>query len=192
MVCCKLICSRAFVVVLFRVSASQGEGLHVCSQCCSAMSETESDWEGASAASATQTDDDDAFEESVEQEPPSPVQAASSGKESVSKKVPSKSLPRKQAVAKQADKKSASGKGNDTTWGGLKVLNRAADEDEQDDTEYIQTQLAEAPQPRGIVTPMLPFQLEALTWMTKQEHTIFRGGLLADEMGMGKTLQAIA
>lgn len=49
-----------------------------------------------------------------------------------------------------------------------------------------------APQPDGLTLTMLPFQLEGLNWLSKQEKTIFNGGILADEMGMGKTIQTIA
>lgn len=38
---------------------------------------------------------------------------------------------------------------------------------------------------------MLPFQLEGLHWLRCQEETGFKGGILADEMGMGKTIQTI-
>ena len=38
---------------------------------------------------------------------------------------------------------------------------------------------------------LLPFQIEGYSWMTKQEDT-FGGGILADDMGMGKTIQSIA
>lgn len=48
------------------------------------------------------------------------------------------------------------------------------------------------PQPEGLALTMLPFQLEGLHWMRKQEKTAFHGGILADEMGMGKTIQTIA
>ncbi|RYG46838.1 hypothetical protein EON67_09130, partial [archaeon] len=50
----------------------------------------------------------------------------------------------------------------------------------------------EAEQPADLITPLLPFQRESLTWLTQQEHGAFHGGILADEMGMGKTVQAIA
>ena len=33
-------------------------------------------------------------------------------------------------------------------------------------------------------------QQESLHWMVAQEATAYRGGILADEMGMGKTIQA--
>ncbi|CAK9784888.1 hypothetical protein CC85DRAFT_283856 [Cutaneotrichosporon oleaginosum] len=39
---------------------------------------------------------------------------------------------------------------------------------------------------------LLPFQKESLYWMKKQEEGVWRGGMLADEMGMGKTIQTIA
>ena len=40
---------------------------------------------------------------------------------------------------------------------------------------------------------LLPFQLEGYSWMVAQEsNPATRGGILADEMGMGKTLQTIA
>ena len=48
------------------------------------------------------------------------------------------------------------------------------------------------PQPEGLTLTMLPFQLEGLYWMRNQEKTDFKGGILADEMGMGKTIQTIA
>ena len=41
----------------------------------------------------------------------------------------------------------------------------------------------EAPQPASLLLPLLPFQRESLTWMIAQEHSPFRGGILADEMG---------
>ncbi|KAI5838951.1 SNF2 family N-terminal domain-containing protein [Morchella snyderi] len=48
-----------------------------------------------------------------------------------------------------------------------------------------------ATQPDGLSLTMLPFQLEGLNWLRAQEQTMFRGGILADEMGMGKTIQTI-
>ena len=52
--------------------------------------------------------------------------------------------------------------------------------------------------PDGIVQPgainlrMLKYQIEGFGWMVSSELSDARGGVLADEMGMGKTLQAIA
>jgi DNA repair protein RAD16 len=49
-----------------------------------------------------------------------------------------------------------------------------------------------APQPDSISRKLKGFQLEGLNWMIKQEQTHYRGGLLGDEMGMGKTIQAVS
>ena len=48
------------------------------------------------------------------------------------------------------------------------------------------------PQPEGVRLKLLPFQLEGVSWMLQQEKSIFLGGILADEMGMGKTIQMIS
>ncbi|KAK5082779.1 DNA repair protein rad16 [Lithohypha guttulata] len=47
-----------------------------------------------------------------------------------------------------------------------------------------------AEQPIHINRKLKPFQLQGLDWMQKQEQTHYKGGLLGDEMGMGKTIQA--
>jgi DNA repair protein RAD16 len=49
-----------------------------------------------------------------------------------------------------------------------------------------------AEQPKSISRRLKPFQLEGLSWMTRQEKTHYKGGLLGDEMGMGKTIQAVS
>ncbi|KAJ2158224.1 DNA repair protein rad16 [Coemansia sp. RSA 552] len=49
-----------------------------------------------------------------------------------------------------------------------------------------------ADQPPELKIKLLPFQREGVAWMVNQESTKFGGGILADEMGMGKTLQTIA
>lgn len=49
-----------------------------------------------------------------------------------------------------------------------------------------------AEQPASISRRLKPFQLEGLDWMVKQEQTQYKGGLLGDEMGMGKTIQAVS
>ncbi|KGO67689.1 Zinc finger, RING-type [Penicillium italicum] len=50
----------------------------------------------------------------------------------------------------------------------------------------------EAKQPVSITRKLKPFQLEGLNWMIAQEKTEYKGGLLGDEMGMGKTIQAVS
>jgi len=52
--------------------------------------------------------------------------------------------------------------------------------------------LPEVPVPKDMAVPMLPFQREGLAWMCQQEESDVKGGILADEMGMGKTIQAIS
>ena len=49
-----------------------------------------------------------------------------------------------------------------------------------------------AEQPQGINRKLKSFQLEGLDWMVKQERSRWKGGLLGDEMGMGKTIQAVS
>ncbi|KAJ4000578.1 SNF2 family N-terminal domain-containing protein [Lentinula boryana] len=64
-------------------------------------------------------------------------------------------------------------------WGDLKA-----------NIQIIKT--VESQQPAGIKLTLLPFQRESLHWMRKQEEGPWKGGMLADEMGMGKTIQVIA
>ncbi|MCJ1286918.1 DNA repair protein rad16 [Xylographa opegraphella] len=54
----------------------------------------------------------------------------------------------------------------------------------------IKPQLAQ--QPESINRKLKSFQLEGLDWMCKQEKSPWKGGLLGDEMGMGKTIQAVS
>ena len=43
--------------------------------------------------------------------------------------------------------------------------------------------------PPELLMEMLPFQKEFLGWAVTQEQGSIKGGILADEMGMGKTIQ---
>ncbi|KAG0481555.1 hypothetical protein HPP92_012413 [Vanilla planifolia] len=55
------------------------------------------------------------------------------------------------------------------------------------------SQVVEIMEPCGdVILPLLRFQKEWLAWAIKQENSDVRGGILADEMGMGKTIQAIS
>ncbi|TVY58107.1 DNA repair protein RAD16 [Lachnellula cervina] len=47
-------------------------------------------------------------------------------------------------------------------------------------------------QPKNISRELKPFQLEGVAWMKAMEKTDWGGGLLGDEMGMGKTIQAVS
>ncbi|KAI8334494.1 SNF2 family N-terminal domain-containing protein [Blakeslea trispora] len=48
-------------------------------------------------------------------------------------------------------------------------------------------------QPAELTLQLLPFQRYGVGWMRRQENMdTFKGGILADEMGMGKTIQTIA
>lgn len=49
-----------------------------------------------------------------------------------------------------------------------------------------------AEQPTEITRKLKSFQLEGLDWMMRQEESQWKGGLLGDEMGMGKTIQAVS
>jgi DNA repair protein RAD16 len=47
-------------------------------------------------------------------------------------------------------------------------------------------------QPKNINRELKPFQLQGVAWMKAMEETEWGGGLLGDEMGMGKTIQAVS
>ncbi|KAK9368205.1 SNF2 family N-terminal domain-containing protein [Lipomyces kononenkoae] len=53
-------------------------------------------------------------------------------------------------------------------------------------------EVKQAPQPDELTIKLLPFQREGLHWLVEQEKSRYKGGILADEMGMGKTIQTIA
>ncbi len=59
------------------------------------------------------------------------------------------------------------------------------------DNMTVKPPLPEAKPPIEVTMPLLPFQRESLGWMQAQEAGPIKGGILADEMGMGKTIQAI-
>ncbi|RHY95275.1 hypothetical protein DYB26_004193, partial [Aphanomyces astaci] len=61
------------------------------------------------------------------------------------------------------------------------------------DEAFIKRDILPAGTPSPHLTAsLLPYQQEGLAWMKAQEASKYRGGILADEMGMGKTIQAIA
>lgn len=69
---------------------------------------------------------------------------------------------------------------------------------DQDDEEINPEDLVrnkvykQAEPPKGLLMDLLPFQREFLAWGLEQEIGPIKGGLLCDEMGMGKTIQMIS
>ena len=59
-----------------------------------------------------------------------------------------------------------------------------------DNQNEVMAETEEAPP--DLIIDLLRYQKEWLAWALKQENSEIRGGILADEMGMGKTIQAIA
>ena len=58
---------------------------------------------------------------------------------------------------------------------------------------FLQASLLHVEPSSDLLMPLLPYQREGLGWMVHQElGNNNYGGILADEMGMGKTIQAIA
>ncbi|RLN55028.1 hypothetical protein BBJ28_00009032 [Nothophytophthora sp. Chile5] len=61
-----------------------------------------------------------------------------------------------------------------------------------DDHFNKKTRMPEKQPSKYLTATLLPYQREALAWMVAQEASDYKGGILADEMGMGKTIQAIS
>eukprot|EP00922_Rhytidocystis_sp_ex-Travisia-forbesii_P019442 GHVS01028781.1.p1 GENE.GHVS01028781.1~~GHVS01028781.1.p1 ORF type:complete len:1383 (+),score=277.13 GHVS01028781.1:143-4150(+) len=59
------------------------------------------------------------------------------------------------------------------------------------DEMVVRKLVKKCPTPDGMIGELLPFQQEGLAWLCDQEESDVRGGILADEMGMGKTVQVI-
>jgi len=85
-------------------------------------------------------------------------------------------------------------------WERKRAMNRERAEQQHpklitmwDDLQKIPVlEVQKAEQPKSINRRLKPFQLEGLSWMVRQEKTHYKGGLLGDEMGMGKTIQAVS
>jgi DNA repair protein RAD16 len=58
------------------------------------------------------------------------------------------------------------------------------------ETLHPHTEVAPLEQPADLKLKLLPYQKDGLAWMIRQELE-FGGGLLADEMGMGKTISLV-
>ena len=63
---------------------------------------------------------------------------------------------------------------------------------EAEQNQAVPTVTRTKAQPKTLVLPLLPYQNESLAWMEDQELGKYKGGILADEMGMGKTIQTIS
>jgi SNF2 family DNA or RNA helicase len=53
------------------------------------------------------------------------------------------------------------------------------------DTDIAERRFPPADPPPALKCTLLPFQRESLYWMTQQERSSFRGGILADEVRGG-------
>lgn len=101
-------------------------------------------------------------------------------------------------VKRVRGKKESSGKSNRTGAGkstGSKNEGNPWDQDLDEDAEIEDItpgQLDPMEPPSDLLMTLLPFQKQFLGWALKQEQGDVRGGILADEMGMGKTIQAIS
>ncbi|KAK3404485.1 hypothetical protein EUGRSUZ_K00791 [Eucalyptus grandis] len=71
-----------------------------------------------------------------------------------------------------------------------KWIDENSTEDIDLDNQNVVTETVEASS--DLIRELLRYQKEWLAWALKQEESATKGGILADEMGMGKTLQAIA
>ncbi|KAF5196535.1 Dna repair protein rad16 [Thalictrum thalictroides] len=61
------------------------------------------------------------------------------------------------------------------------------------DWDCLEEKVTETAEPsQDLTISLLRYQKEWLAWALNQEESVSRGGILADEMGMGKTIQAIA
>ena len=54
---------------------------------------------------------------------------------------------------------------------------------------HVQQEMDEVEPPAELLMPLLPYQKQFLGWALRQEQGDIKGGILADEMGMGKTIQ---
>ena len=73
-----------------------------------------------------------------------------------------------------------------------RLIQSATEEDEDakplDPDSLVRKTWTEKKEPSDdLLMPLLPYQKEGLGWMSSQEHADVHGGILADEMGMGKS-----
>ncbi|KAL1812900.1 hypothetical protein ACET3Z_022965 [Daucus carota] len=69
------------------------------------------------------------------------------------------------------------------------AAHKNADTDLENQNDVVAETVEGSP---NLIIPLLRYQKEWLAWALEQEKSAVKGGILADEMGMGKTAQAIA
>ena len=95
----------------------------------------------------------------------------------------------KKRPRKSTKKNAESEEDSTNVWG---PFEEDEEEDVNPDDFCFTRELQEAEPPEGLLMDLLPFQRQFLTFALEQEHGKLKGGILADEMGMGKTIQAIS
>ncbi|KZM23662.1 DNA repair protein rad16 [Ascochyta rabiei] len=152
------------------------------------------------AGSAMDDVDSLAADDSEEEEP---LMVASARFKKVSAKLPKRARGKKSfthAEKMEKQRRMARYAHIEDKWERKRAMNRERAEQQHpklrsmwDDLQKIPVLPVErAEQPKTITRRLKPFQLEGLSWMIRQEQTHYRGGLLGDEMGMGKTIQAVS
>jgi len=126
--------------------------------------------------------------------------ASSSMKRSKTTKYQGMTATERRRARKEAAARAAQFDHIEDRWERKRAMNRARAEEMHpkltsmwDDLQKIPVlDVQKAEQPQSITRRLKPFQLEGLSWMIRQEQTNYKGGLLGDEMGMGKTIQAVS
>ncbi|KAJ5777077.1 DNA repair protein RAD16 [Penicillium odoratum] len=143
--------------------------------------EDSDNWSGHSEAIESDVDED--FDSSMPRRPPNinpPARLSYSDDDQEDEELPPSWEEARKDRRKQADRKKLEKQhpAISTMWDDLKAQSTIAPK--------------QAKQPESINRKLKPFQLEGLNWMMEQEKSSYRGGLLGDEMGMGKTIQAVS
>lgn len=159
-------------------------------------SDSDSDFEAQHVSESEEEDVEDGVEESEDdaEEEEKPKKKASKKKSSAESSDGDES-PKKKGKATRSKKgkwkRSRRSRGSSKKY--QKLDNYEWDEHDAEGLSEVVHVPVEATPPDGLRVNLLPFQRESLNWMTNQEqNSEIKGGILADDMGMGKTLQTIA
>eukprot|EP01114_Cavostelium_apophysatum_P014442 TRINITY_DN3755_c0_g2_i1.p1 TRINITY_DN3755_c0_g2~~TRINITY_DN3755_c0_g2_i1.p1 ORF type:complete len:774 (-),score=262.66 TRINITY_DN3755_c0_g2_i1:93-2366(-) len=148
--------------------------------------DSDEDFDVAAQSSADEAEDLDVVEDIVSEE--EEVSATETKKEKPKRKRNDKAKGNKKSKSKDKDKKKKKKE---------KQISPLAGEWEMDEgllSSSLKKELtmSDPPEELSEAITMLPYQRESLCWMSEQEtNEKWKGGILADDMGMGKTLQAI-